>query len=98
MIKETKEKKVDKEGQKQQLNEETVKLRNAIEEQRKILAEKEFDYKRVMEENQIQKQEIFQSEQLIQEAKEKIRKKENDKLNHEKELADFNQNKQMIQS
>ena len=39
-----------------------MKLRNAIEEQRKILAEKEFDYKRVMEENMSQKQEIFQSE------------------------------------
>ena len=37
-------------------------------------------------------------ESKLGEAKDKIRRKETEKLACEKELADFNQNKQMIQS
>jgi hypothetical protein len=39
-IRSTKDQKIDKEGEKQKLNEETVTLRLQIEEQRKILEEK----------------------------------------------------------
>lgn len=51
MIKETKEKKIDKEKQKQELNDETHKLRTGIEEQRKILEEKEADLLRIKTDN-----------------------------------------------
>lgn len=40
MIKETKEKALEKEGEKKILNEETIRLREAIERQKKVLTEK----------------------------------------------------------
>jgi hypothetical protein len=52
----------------------------------------------IREENRVSKQEIDQIENKFSEAKDKIRRKENEKLTCEKILADFNQNKQMIQS
>ena len=50
----------------------------------------------VKEENRVAKQEIDSVENKLTEAKDKIRRKENEKAACEKELADFNQNKQMI--
>lgn len=47
----------------------------------------------IREENLVAKQEVTQLETKVGEAKDRIRRRENDKLACEKELADFNQNK-----
>ena len=52
----------------------------------------------IREENRVARQEVDHMENKVGEAKDKIRRKENEKLACEKDLADFNQNKQMIQS
>ena len=98
MIKESKEKKIDKEEQKKALQQETETLRTNIQNQQKILNEQDAKLTEIKEDNRIQKNEIDASEAKLNESKQKISRKENEKQGCEKALADLNQSKHMIQS
>lgn len=65
MIKDTKEKKVEKELQKKLLNDDTVKTRDGIEQQRKILEEKQELLNKIVTENKQTKFEVEQKENEI---------------------------------
>lgn len=91
MIKETREKKMDKEEQKKSLGSETDALRAQIQQQNQVLTEKEALLKSVKEENDKVKGEIQAAEAKLQLTKEQIRERENHKNDLEKTLAEQNQ-------
>lgn len=90
MIQESKMKKKDKEEQKTQLQNETDTLRSQIDQAGKILEEKQNQLRVIREDNRIARSEVEHMEIKVGEAKDKIRRKEAEKLQCEKELADFN--------